>query len=280
MSKLALTLKIKQTGLYGRFYSPVGEGSLAMFKFKKMVGVFLAVLAVIAQVIPAMADLMPLSGEVSVNLFADNLTSQGWKVPGPMLETNIFIGSGSGFSFDVWNREGFKESFSDEIDFTFAYDQTWKGLEIGASVSYWNLRDFMGTEGPSQDFWNLCLSVGKRFEPTEKQEVFIYTNLNYVIPAQEGDGGAYAEMGVNYSLEMLEDLSLAVNPYFTLDSGLYEGEAAVIMGLNLGMIYRLSPNMLILLPGVRFTSPWGWETLSDGREPTVVWHLLGMSYSF
>ncbi|MEI6191062.1 MAG: TorF family putative porin [bacterium] len=175
----------------------------------------------------------------------------------PSIQGDIGVSFANGIYLDIWSARQIgakKDGVSgNEVDFTVGYATEVLGLSVDTSLTYYDLSPVL--EGRRDNVWAPVIKVSKDFGD-ESLSISPFVRMEVDIPdaGSSFSGGMYLTGGAEAKISLLEDLSLCLASYFTLDDGAYDGDQNVIFGQTASLQYEIG-DWILTLPSFLLTTP-------------------------
>jgi len=180
----------------------------------------------------------------------------------PSIQGDIGVSFANGIYLDIWSarqigakRDGVS---GNEVDFTVGYATEVLGLSVDTSLTYYDLSPVL--EGRRDNVWAPVIKVSKDFGG-DSVSISPFVRMEVDIPdaGSSFSGGMYLTGGAEAKVSLMDDLSLCLASYFTLDDGAYDGDQNVIFGQTASLQYEVG-SLTFSFPSFVLTTPLESDT--------------------
>lgn len=193
----------------------------------------------------------------------------------PVLQSAVTVAWKNGFWLNVWDSIGEKNTFANEIDYTIGYGQTVFGIDLGVSLSYFDVIDLGHADG---DVLKLTLSASKTWS-IGAHALTPFVESDYYRPVYPGNRDRFAyleqgwvhEFGLRHSVALSRVLTFSHSLSWIHDCGPFGNDTGEIVQYQAGLAVQVTKQLSLDI-GARYyslASPFEADSRRDSGNQIV-----------
>jgi hypothetical protein len=178
----------------------------------------------------------------------------------PSVQGDLGLSHESGLYVDAWfafhSGETDDDLNGDEVDFIAGWSGDIGDYTLDSALVYYDLVPVV--DGRVDNVWAPFVKVSKAIDlAPAKVELSPFGRVEVAIPEKDSsfDGGLLTTAGAELGLPMADVMDVKVAHYYTYDSGVYDGDENVILGLTASLETEVGGGMSLVFPSFQLTQP-------------------------
>lgn len=199
----------------------------------------------------------------------------------PVVQTDLFVGLANGFWCDIWGSmpldvHNTGKDYATELYATAGWTGKVGDYLLTLYVGYDDLHRTGTFDGG--DCVAVVGEVSREFKLSETLSLspFLHVETYFTMDGKTC-GDTLPRLGMYYSWQIAERVSLDGKAYLLYDPGVFGGQTAVVGNIEGALHWKLSDNITFECPYVRYISPLNF--VSDGRRGEWIYG-AGISIGF
>lgn len=213
------------------------------------------------------------SGRLSTTIWDQYLGESGGVARrAPVLQTDLYLQLPHGFYFEPWVSTDFNRNFSDdfgkEIDWNIGWTGKVKEFNLDIGASYFDIARLFSLNGPIGDIVEVHGEVNKRFTLAGGAHTLTpFLRVEGKLPLKEQvSKGAYTIIGLRHNWQVTPWLRFDQSLLTFYDTGAVVFRPALMGAYQAGLNWKLSRNISLGLPQVKFSTPLIYPGKEDARR--------------